>query len=1296
MALHDLAERPERDPVAVGQAAALEPAHIRGLHLDASPELGDDPALADTRLTGDQQHRRPPVRYGALEGRRQRRDFTRTADVRPAVLDPPASGGPDRGGPEDPDRVDLALDRRRGELGELDRVTRGSPRRLADGHPQLGRHRLDPGRRVHGVPRHEPLSRGRIHVQPDEGLPGVDPDPQPEAVVRRPGTDREPGPDRSHAVVLVGQRDTEHADHGIPDELFDDPAVCLDRRASHGRVAIEHPADILRVCMLGERGEANQVAEQHGHDLALLDPGGGGFRGRRCGQRQSARRAEAGAHRALEQAPGADQHGGNDTPRRCWLERPACGLALPPVVSRCHARPAFSGAVSFHAVGRIRPVVQRSAEREGRAPMAGRTDEAEGGAGEIVGQARQLDAIESFLDPGAWPRALLLEGEPGIGKTTLWLRAVERAAERGIAVLTCRPVEAEASMSFGALVDLFAPIPDDLLVAVPDAQARALAAALRRRLPDGPLPDPLAVSAGARAVLERLAASRPVVVAIDDVQWLDPSSAAVLAYIVRRLAGMPVGLLLAQRQGGSDGDRLPIGDRLAVNRVSIPPLSLSSLHHVIRRHTGQVLPRPLLHRIADVSGGNPLFAITLAEAIRDAGGPPAPGDPLPAPRTLLDLVAARVASLEPADMEALVAVACLATPTTELVTAAVGGGAGRALANARAAGILAADGDPLRFVHPLYAQCVLRIAGDSARRAVYGRIAATVADPEERSRHLALASRPPDASVANALDEGAAAARARGALRAAAELLDEARRFTPSHDPSAAHRRAFEAAELAILAGDRGVARALLAPVVEAAAEPTRARAVGLYAELLANEGAGPEAEALLRDAIAGDPGPDVLARLHLDLAYVALTRLDAVDAMASGGRASLAARLSGDDAILAEAIAYEALARTLAGHDVEPGMLDEALRHEDRTRPPYMGLPPSGVAGLVHAFTADHATARRLLGAAGESLDAMGDDCDLAHVLLWSGWLALRDGRLAEAAVLAHDAATTAESTGSPLLRDWAVALSALTAAARGDAAGTASAIADATRADRGSGGIVGAWLAAAAGQAALASGDVASAARVLGPLGAAASAAGFGEPVIAFFVPDAAEALARSGDPAGAGDVLRPFELAATARGRGWAVAAAQRARAEILAAEGHPDDALLLLRSVPDIQGFDTLPLEWARTLLARGRLERRLGERRSARATLDAAARAFEDAGAEGWAAAVAAELRRIPGRRVGADEITPSERRVAELSGAGRTNREVAAALYLEPEDRGGQPRADLPEARDHDPRRARGVAREEP
>jgi DNA-binding CsgD family transcriptional regulator len=898
--------------------------------------------------------------------------------------------------------------------------------------------------------------------------------------------------------------------------------------------------------------------------------------------------------------------------------------------------------------------------------MAGRTDTGEGGAGEIVGRARPLDAIEAFLDPRAWPRALVLEGSPGIGKTTLWQWAVERAAERGIGVLTCRPVEAEASLSFGALVDLFETVSDDLLAQLPNAQARALAAALRRRLPDGPLPDPLAVSAGARSALERHATTRPVLVAIDDVQWLDPSSAAVLAYVVRRLAGMPVGVLITQRAAGADGEPLPVEDRLAVERLTIPPLSLSSLHHVIRGRTGLVLPRPLLHRIADVSEGNPLFAIGLAEAIRDGDGPPAPGDPFPAPGSLVDLVARRVADLVPGDREVLLSVATLAAPTVALVSAAIGTDPRPALEHARAAGILDAGDDPLRFVHPLYAQCVLRIVGDEARRAMHGRIATVVTELEERARHLALASTPPDEAVAGALESGASVARAHGALRSAAALLDEARRFTPPSASATAHRRAFDAAELAILAGDRGLARTLLAPVVEAADEPTRSRAIGLYAELLANSGSADEAEILLRDAVAGDPDPEALARLHLDLAYVALTRLDPRDAMASTAHATSAARAAGDTGILSEALAYDALARTLAGRDVEPVVLDEALRLEDPSRPPYMGLPPSGIAGLVHAFTADHTTARQMLESAGAALDAMGDDCDLAHVLLWSGWLAMRDGRLADAATLAHDAATTAESTGSPLLRAWAMALAALTAAARGDAVATATAVADAMREPLGGEGIVGAWLAAATGLASLATGDPAAAAASLGPLGEVAGAAGFDEPVMAFFVPDAAEALARAGDPAGADRVLRPFETAASDRARGWAVAAAMRARAEILAAEGRPADALALLRPFEDIPGSDALPLERARTLLARGRLERRLGERRSARATLDAAATAFREAGADGWAALVAAEVRRIPGRRTGDDAITASERRVAELSGAGRTNREVAAALFLSP------------------------------
>lgn len=885
---------------------------------------------------------------------------------------------------------------------------------------------------------------------------------------------------------------------------------------------------------------------------------------------------------------------------------------------------------------------------------------------EIVGRERQLATIEAFLDTGSWPRALVLEGDPGIGKSTLWQTGHEMARARGLTVLTARPVEAEVSLAFGGLVDLFGYVPDEVFEALPGAQRHALAAALRRLTGVSMLPDPLAVSAGARALLARQAESCPLMIAIDDVQWLDSSSASVLAYVVRRLRGERIGLLLAHRTL-TVGDTLPLGlgDRPPVDRVVVEPLSLSSLHHIIRARTGLSLSRPLLHRLAEVTMGNPLFAIGLATAIRDRGRTPSPGEPLPAPDTLLDFVAARVAKLPTTAREVLLAVASLGAPPPDLVATVLGESPDAALDLARDAGILDRDDDVLRFSHPLYAECVLGLAGVRRRRQMHSRIAAVLSEPEAHARHLALGSVPPDARVASALDAGAAAARARGALRAGAELLAEASRFAPPTDLVGVHQRAFAAAELLVLCGDRPSARALLDPIVTEAAEPLRGRAIGLHAELLASAGEVDRARRQLQDEAAAAVSDAVSARLHLDLAYVALLTFDVDTAATSAARAREAAARSGETAIQAEAIAYEALARTLAGRDVDAGSLEEALRLEDQSRPPYLGMPPSGNIGLIHALTAQHALARTLLGAARARLDAMGDDADLAHVLLWLSWLELRAGSLTDATVAAQDAAAVAETTGSPLLRAWAWAQMALVEATRGDEAATERAIGLAVRDGLGTDGVVGTWLATAAGLASLSVGDMSRAAATLGPPAEAAASAGIAEPVAAFFVPDAAEALARAGDLARADAVLRPFEAAALSRHRTWAIAVAARARAEILTAAGRTADALRLLRS-SSLGGLEEMPLERARMDLAVGRIERRAGERRAARSSLHAAEVAFRSAGCAGWARLAADELRRVPGGRVTSGVLTPSERQVAELSGAGRTNREVAAALHLSP------------------------------
>jgi len=885
---------------------------------------------------------------------------------------------------------------------------------------------------------------------------------------------------------------------------------------------------------------------------------------------------------------------------------------------------------------------------------------------DIIGRDREQAMVDAFLADLAHPRALVIEGSTGIGKTTLWREAVRRAQAHAT-VLSCRPVESEASLAFGGLIDLFERVDDGVLSRLPEPQRAALEVALLRRPAAGTVPDALAVAAGARGGILELARRRPVVIAIDDVQWLDPSSATVLAYLMRRLVSEPVVLVMAIR-AGTNSSAAWLGDApgLETERIRLESASLSTLHHIVRSRTGVVLPRPVLHRIAEASGGNPMYAIELAAALLESGTRPAPGDPLPVSESLADLVARRVGRLAAPAQEALLVTASLASPTSDLVDLALGRDTSGSLEAAREAGILETGSQPLRFVHPLFAHAVVRLASPEARRRAHRAIAASLSEPEERARHLALGATPPDAGIGDALEAGARAARFRGALRAAAELLEQAARFTPASDPARAQERIFEAAELYVLAGDRPRARGLLDEVIAVAGGALGGRSLGLLAEIVANEGRVGDAQALLAHALEAVEEPVVGARLELDLVYMALLQLDTSRAAAHALRAADHAGRSSEQRLRAEAIAMEALARFLDGEPVGEPRLTEAMALEDRARPPYLGLTPRGVAGLVNALAGRHSRARLLFDEARAGLEAMGDECDLAHIQLWRSWLETRSGSLAQASELAAEAATIAEMTGSHLLRAWALAQAALVEAYRGDPERTSARVEDVRRGGIRLDGLVGMWLAAAGGLAALAVGDARAAWAAMQHATERIEGAPIREPVAAFFLPDAVEALARSGGIDRARRLLEPFEAAARTAARPWAVAAALRARGFVEGAAGNLAGALdAFAMSVEAYAGLD-MALDRARALLGQGQAARRNGERRAARDALTEALRAFEQAGAGGWAAAAAAELRRVPGRRSAAGVLTASELRVAELSGAGRTNRDVAGALFLSP------------------------------
>jgi AAA ATPase domain len=297
-------------------------------------------------------------------------------------------------------------------------------------------------------------------------------------------------------------------------------------------------------------------------------------------------------------------------------------------------------------------------------------------AGAVIGRDEELGAIEAFLDEVAQgPVALVLSGEAGIGKTILWETGVEGARGRFGRVLTCRGVEAEASLSFAGLSDLLAPVLEKAAPSLAPPRRRALEVALLLVEPSEVAPDPHAIGLAVLDVLRVLAEGAPVVVALDDVQWLDPASANALQIALRRLGEEPIGLLATVRQ--ALGFALPFEltrlfpeERLM--SLSLGPLSLGALHRLLAERLGLDLTRPELVRVQEATAGNPFFALELGRELVRSGTRPTAGQALRVPESLQELLGGRLARLPAETVDVLLQVAALARPTAEVVAAAYG------------------------------------------------------------------------------------------------------------------------------------------------------------------------------------------------------------------------------------------------------------------------------------------------------------------------------------------------------------------------------------------------------------------------------------------------------------------------------------------------------------------------------------------------------------------------------------------------------------------------------------------------
>jgi len=318
----------------------------------------------------------------------------------------------------------------------------------------------------------------------------------------------------------------------------------------------------------------------------------------------------------------------------------------------------------------------------------------------LVGRESELEAVETFLRSER-PCAVAIVGEPGIGKTTLWQAAVDHARAQGARVLVARPTESEARLAFAGLADLLADVPDELFARLPEPQRVGLDAALLRA-PSARPPERRVVGAGFLTLLRALAGESEVVCAIDDLHWLDASSAAVIEFALRRLGEEPVRGLVSVRATELGRAPMPALERaLEVEHLELGALSVAALHRVLAQELGRTFPRPTLVRITQAAGGNPLYAIEIARELDRRGEHDLSGR-VPVPQGLDALVRARVRALPAVTRDALLRAAALARPDTETIDPVE-------LVPAEEAGLVRVEVDGrIEFVHPLFAMNVAR------------------------------------------------------------------------------------------------------------------------------------------------------------------------------------------------------------------------------------------------------------------------------------------------------------------------------------------------------------------------------------------------------------------------------------------------------------------------------------------------------------------------------------------------------------------------------------------------------------
>ncbi|GAA3340481.1 LuxR family transcriptional regulator [Amorphoplanes nipponensis] len=872
----------------------------------------------------------------------------------------------------------------------------------------------------------------------------------------------------------------------------------------------------------------------------------------------------------------------------------------------------------------------------------------------MLGRTAERALIDGLLTGARAGRsdALVLTGEPGIGKTTLVGYAIEQAT--GMQVLSARGYEDESEIPFAGLADLLRPV-----LGVLDELPAPQAAALRSALALGPpvAGDRFTVCAATVGILAAAAEATPLLIVVDDLQWLDASSREAVLFAGRRLHADGIALLLATREP-ADAAGLPS------RHVALTGLSVEDVDELCRT-TLAVAPAGTGARLHAATAGNPLGVIELCRERPETIDQEVTA-PFVAPGSRIErALRGRLDQLDDDTRRALV-----------LAAAAVGGDTATLLVAARARGLQLRDFAPaekqdlitiddrrIEFRHPLLRSVVYHGAAMDDRCAAHSALAAALADvpgdaaADARAWHLAAATLAPDEQVAAELEHAALRASRRAGYVAAARAFGQAARL--SRGPERA-RRLLRAARCWQLAGHNDQVLPLLDEALPLTADPGRRALIQHMSAYVRMWRERPDGVLpfLVRSAAAVqevDPARAALMYSDACIPYFMVGDIERLQAVVRRGY-ELAGRVGG----VARLVAAVALAggRALAGDREAATTLLRDCHAELMAADPVVRAQDLCHAALTWIWLEHYDRAGELIGrvvAAARSAGALGV---LPQALGIESELHFRVGRWHDARVSAAESLRLASETRQANLYGlfFAGRLDAVQGRADDCRRRVERTMAVAERLGV---ACMALYTGHELGLLALSRGDTGEAITRLEAVRELPVVAHIHEPAVVPWVYDLVEAYIRDGRVDDARELLDRPEPAGQ-----WAGAAAARCGA-LLAAPEEMDEAFRTALRAP---GCALMPFERARTQLCYGERLRRARRRADARGLLQEALETFTRLGAQPWAERARTELR-ATGSAVGrpADalpQLTPQELQVALVVARGATNHEAAATLFL--------------------------------